>query len=61
MSGVEIEFSMDDGGSELQEEEIGDETETEQSQGQTARPDPAPAERARITGTPSPVQSWDIY
>jgi len=49
LSGVEIEFSMDEGGSELLDDERGNETETEQSQGQAARL--APAGRGRITGT----------
>ena len=42
---------MDGEGSELQDEERGNETETEQSQGQTARPARAPTGRGRITGT----------
>ncbi len=40
---------MDEGGSELLDDERGNETETEQSQGQAARL--APAGRGRITGT----------
>lgn len=40
---------MDEGGSELLDDERGNETETEQSQSQPARP--TPTGRGRITGT----------